>query len=69
MISRGTGRTRDQPLYDRLWGSGFLPTALSGREVPLGRRSGALPFESRRASTPAARRAMLDDLGQLNQIN
>src|SRR6195952_4549283 len=30
MISRGTGRKVDQPLYDRLWGSGFLPTAHQG---------------------------------------
>ena len=30
MISRGTGRRVDQPLYDRLWGSGFLPTAYQG---------------------------------------
>ena len=33
MISQGGGPS-DQPLYDRLWGSGFLPTQLSGREVP-----------------------------------
>jgi len=26
LISRGTGNPADQPLYDRLWGSGFLPT-------------------------------------------
>src|SRR5687767_4185350 len=30
MISRGTGRPLDQPLYDRLWGSGFLPTQHQG---------------------------------------
>ncbi|HXA48825.1 MAG TPA: DUF1501 domain-containing protein, partial [Candidatus Acidoferrum sp.] len=30
MISRGTGRPVDQPLYDRLWGSGFLPTSYQG---------------------------------------
>ena len=28
LISRGTGRPDDQPLYDRLWGSGFLPSRL-----------------------------------------
>jgi hypothetical protein len=26
LTSKGTGRPDDQPLYDRLWGSGFLPT-------------------------------------------
>jgi uncharacterized protein DUF1501 len=30
MISQGTGRPADQPLYDRLWGSGFLPTRYQG---------------------------------------
>src|SRR5262249_22293223 len=26
LISQGTGNPADQPLYDRLWGSGFLPS-------------------------------------------
>jgi hypothetical protein len=30
MISRGTGRPLDPPLYDRLWGSGFLPSKHQG---------------------------------------
>ena len=30
MISQGTGNPDDQPLYDRLWGSGFLPTKYQG---------------------------------------
>ena len=30
MISQGTGNPTDQPLYDRLWGSGFLPTRYQG---------------------------------------
>ena len=45
MISQGTGQPGDQPLSDRLWGSGFLPTQVPGREVPLGGRSGAVPLE------------------------
>ena len=48
MISRGSGNPNDQPLYDRLWGSGFLPTTLPGNQVPFGRRPGALPQQSRR---------------------
>ena len=35
MISHGTGNPNDQPLYDRLWGSGFLPTQAPGGQVPL----------------------------------
>jgi hypothetical protein len=30
MVSRGTGRPNGQPLYDRLWGSGMLPTHHQG---------------------------------------
>ena len=55
MISQGTGNPTDQPLYDRLWGSGFLAVEISRRQVPLGRRSGAEPVESaghRRGDAP-----------------
>ena len=30
LSSRGSGRPSCQPLYDRLWGSGFLPTVYAG---------------------------------------
>ncbi len=30
MLSQGSGNPNDQPLYDRLWGSGFLPTRYQG---------------------------------------
>ena len=30
LVSKGTGNPNDQPLYDRLWGSGFLPTRYQG---------------------------------------
>jgi hypothetical protein len=30
LTSFGTGRKEDQPLYDRLWGAGFLPAHLQG---------------------------------------
>src|SRR5262245_38631006 len=30
LVSQGTGNPNDQPLYDRLWGSGFLPTKYQG---------------------------------------
>ena len=68
MISQGTGNPNDQPLYDRLWGSGFLPTQVPGRQVPLGRRPGAVPVQPAPASTPPTRRRMLDDLARLNQL-
>ena len=30
LVSQGSGNKGDQPLYDRLWGSGFLPTQYQG---------------------------------------
>ena len=30
LISQGSGNPTDQPLYDRLWGSGFLPSRFQG---------------------------------------
>jgi hypothetical protein len=68
MISRGTGRRVDQPLYDRLWGSGFLPTAYQGVKF----RSGGDPvlYLSNPPGIDASRRrSMLDDIRQLNEIN
>ena len=68
MISRGTGRRVDQPLYDRLWGSGFLPPAYQGVKF----RSGGDPvlYLSNPPGVDArVRRSMLDDIKQLNQAN
>jgi hypothetical protein len=68
MISRGTGRRVDQPLYDRLWGSGFLPTAYQGVKF----RSGGDPvlyLSNPPGIDSSRRRSMLDDIRQLNEIN
>jgi hypothetical protein len=67
MLSRGTGRPNDQPLYDRLWGSGFLPSRHQGVKL----RSGGDPvlYLSNPAGIDAAlRRDMLDDQAALNRI-
>ena len=56
MISQGSGNKTDQPIFSRLWGSGFLPDRAPGRALPLRRRPGALPLEPaghRRRSPPA----------------
>ncbi|HBL41798.1 DUF1501 domain-containing protein [Gimesia sp.] len=57
-----------QPLYDRLWGSGFLPTRHQG--VKFRRSSDPVLFL---ANPPGidqqARREMLDDLGELNRLS
>src|SRR6187399_2471160 len=39
LVSNGSGNAADQPLYDRLWGSGFLPSKHQGVKF----RSGADP--------------------------
>src|SRR5262249_3166223 len=66
MVSLGTGNTGDQPLYDRLWGSGFLPSQYQGVKF----QSGADPvlYLSNPAGMDASvRRRFLDDLAKLNQ--
>jgi hypothetical protein len=44
MVSQGSGNPADQPLYDRLWGSGFLPSRYRS-EIPPRWATGALPVE------------------------
>jgi hypothetical protein len=67
LVSQGSGNPTDQPLYDRLWGSGFLPTRYQGVKF----RSAGDPVLS--LSNPpgvgdATRRRVLDDLARLNQL-
>ncbi|QDT89211.1 DUF1501 domain-containing protein [Gimesia algae] len=57
-----------QPLYDRLWGSGFLPTRHQG--VKFRRSSDPVLFLSNPPGIDQqARREMLDDLGELNRLS
>ena len=68
MISQGSGNQADQPLYDRLWGSGFLPSEYQGVKF----RSGADPvlyLSNPPGVDGAMRRRFLDDLASLNQVN
>ena len=66
MVSSGSGRN-GQPLYDRLWGSGFLPTRYQGVKF---RSTGdpVLYLSDPDGIDRAARRRFLDDLGKLNSI-
>jgi hypothetical protein len=66
LASRGTGRPSCQPLYNRLWGSGFMPTTHAGVKL----RSAADPvlYLNDPAGLPREmRREMLDELAALNQ--
>jgi len=67
MVSQGTGNPNDQPLYDRLWGSGFLPTKYQGIKF---RSSGdpVLFLSNPGGVADGTRRRMLDDLARLNQL-
>ncbi len=64
MISQGIN---DQPLYDRLWGSGFLPTQHQG--VKFRSIGDPVLFLSNPAGmNRQTRRAVLDDLAKLNEL-
>jgi len=67
MISPGKG-TGGQPLYDRLWGSGFLPSRYQGVKF---RSVGdpVLYLSNPEGFSGADRRRFLDALSKLNQIN
>jgi uncharacterized protein (DUF1501 family) len=67
MISQGSGNKTDQPIFSRLWGSGFLPSQHQGVRL----RSGADPVLY--LSNPPGidgdtRRTMLDATAQLNRM-
>ena len=68
MISQGTGRAGGQPLYDRLWGSGFLPTTYQGIKF---RSNGdpVLYLSNPPGIDATTRRRILDDIAQLNELN
>lgn len=67
MVSQGTGKNPGQPIFSRLWGSGFLPSSHQG----VGLRPGANPvlyLNNPEGVDRAQRRALLDDLAQLNHL-
>jgi hypothetical protein len=67
MIS--VGRTGgDQPLYDRLWGSGFLPSRYQGVKFHNG-PDPVLYLSNPSGISREVRRRFLDDLAELNQLN
>ncbi len=66
LTSFGTGRPSDQPLYDRLWSSGFLPTQHQG--VKFRNKGDPVLFLTNPAGVSREmRRGMLDELSLLNQ--
>jgi len=65
MTSRG-GTLGDQPLADRLWGSGFLETKYQGVKFRAG-SDPVLYLSNPPGMSAEARRRYLDDLGKMNQ--
>ena len=67
MVSQGSGKNPGQPIFSRLWGSGFLPSSHQG----VGLRPGANPvlyLKDPPGTTREQRREMLDDLAHLNHL-
>ncbi|MEI6715896.1 MAG: DUF1501 domain-containing protein [Verrucomicrobiota bacterium] len=66
LTSFGTGRKSDQPLYDRLWSAGFLPSKHQGVKF---RNSGdpVLYLSNPPGMDTATRRDTLDQISALNQ--
>src|SRR4051812_43046516 len=66
-ISQGSGNKTDQPIFSRLWGSGFIPTQHQGVRF----RSGSDPvlyLSNPDGVNATARRHMLDAAAQLNKM-
>ncbi|MEK0446237.1 MAG: hypothetical protein RLZZ399_1558 [Verrucomicrobiota bacterium] len=67
LISRPSGPTNAQPLHERMWGSGFLPSKYQGVRFNSG-KDPVLFLSNPEGITQERRRAMLDDAAELNRI-
>ena len=68
LLSQGSGKNPGQPLFSRLWGSGYLPSSHQGVMLRPG-ASPVLYLNNPPGVSRASRRQLLDTLGQLNQIH
>jgi hypothetical protein len=67
LVSQGTGKNPGQPIFSRLWGSGFLPSNHQGVQFRSS-KDPVLYLNDPAGMTRADRRSMLDDLGKLNEL-
>lgn len=66
MVSQGSGKNPGQPIFSRLWGSGFLPSSHQGVAMRPG--GNPVPFlADPDGITRVQRRDLLDDLAALNE--
>ncbi len=68
LISRPSGKTNAQPLHERMWGAGFLPSRHQGVRFSSG-RDPVLYLSNPDGMTDARRRRMLDDVARLNELH
>ncbi len=64
LVTKGQG---GQPLYSRLWGSGFLDSRYQGVQFRSGKEP-VLYLTNPEGISAISRRAMLDELGKLNRL-
>ena len=67
MISQGSGNKTDQPIFSRLWGSGFLPSQYQGVRFRTG-KDPVLYLSNAPGISPAGRGQMLDAVNDLNRL-
>lgn len=67
MLSQGNGKNPGQPIFSRLWGSGFIPSSHQGVQL----RGGGAPIlylDDPKGIDRKSRRRMLDDIAKLNSM-
>jgi hypothetical protein len=67
MLSQGSGKNPGQPIFSRLWGSGFIPSSHQGVQL-RGGGSPILYLDDPKGIDRASRRKMLDDLAKMNAL-
>jgi uncharacterized protein (DUF1501 family) len=67
LISNGTGRPGSQPVYSKLWSSGFLPGVHQGVQL-RGGKTPVLYLNSQPGETVESRKRMIGRIGALNQM-
>ncbi len=66
LISQGTGKNPGQPIFSRLWGSGYLPSEHQGVRLRPGSNP-VLHLSNPSGIDPQIRRGQLNDLAVLNE--
>ncbi|MCB0665877.1 MAG: DUF1501 domain-containing protein [Saprospiraceae bacterium] len=68
LLSNGTGKLNAQPLYNRLWGSGFLPSVYQGVQFRSG-KDPVLYLSNPHGISEETRRSMLDTYEKAQKLH